>query len=93
MNFFRYGRDKKDKLGIYKYLLLNLNSKLSYIINNIYLVIYVILFNYNKLFIIIEIFYFYKLWGLGIGDWGLGIGDWAQSPKPKPPTPKKIIFY
>jgi hypothetical protein len=27
-------------------------------------------------------------WGLGIGDWGLGIGDWAQSPIPKPQSPK-----
>jgi len=50
----------------------------------------------NKLFIYIIIIYIYKyyiLWGLGIGDWGLGIGDWAQSPIPNPqsPIPKKYF--
>jgi hypothetical protein len=31
-------------------------------------------------------------WGLGIGDWGLGIGDWAQSPIPKPQSPKIYAY-
>jgi len=35
---------------------------------------------------------------MGIGDWGLGIGDWglgpiAQTPNPKPPTPKNLNIF
>jgi len=36
--------------------------------------------------------YYYKSWGLGIGDWGLGIGDWAQSPIPNPQLNFLILF-
>jgi hypothetical protein len=28
--------------------------------------------------------FYYKKWGLGIGDWGLGIGDWANPQSPIP---------
>jgi len=31
-------------------------------------------------------------WGLGIGDWGLGIGANPQTPMPKNPNPKFILF-
>ena len=39
---------------------------------------------YNNIinYLIMNLYYYYLLWGLGIGDWGLGIGDWAQSPIP-----------
>ena len=23
-------------------------------------------------------YFYYKNWGMGIGDWGLGIGDWES---------------
>ena len=42
------------------------------------------------IFILFQLKFDEKNWGLGIGDWGLGIGDWAQSPIPKPPSPIPI---
>jgi len=32
---------------------------------------------YNKTKNIFIINYYFRNWGLGIGDWGLGIGDWG----------------
>ena len=31
--------------------------------------------------------FYWKFWGLGIGDWGLGIGPNPQSPIPNPQSP------
>jgi len=42
---------------------------------------------------ILKLYIVYKLYSLinnlfMFGDWGLGIGAWAQSPIPKPQSPK-----
>jgi len=33
---------------------------------------------------VIYLFKFKSIWGLGIGDWGLGIGDLGLGPIPNP---------
>jgi len=34
--------------------------------------------------------FYYKFWGLGIGDWGFG--DWGLGPIPNPQSPIPLLL-